>query len=316
MQLKVDKAWRLSKMRAHTVAHLLHQQLDKILWWTKQAWSYVDADYVRFDFTTNRPLSPQEIKEIEFNINDFIYQALDVQTKETTLDDAIKQWAKALFDEKYWNKVRLVCISWEGNAKATSLELCWWTHVQNTADIWAFKIIWQEAVASGIRRIIWITWPKVWNYWVEKDIELENISTKLDTNPKQLWQSIDKIIKEHEELKKEHESIQSQITLAQLTQIRWYMIKTQKHPKYWYYIMNVSSIAGNIAFNKIKDYIKDKFDWYNVLMYNDQWNYIIFKGNEKEKVDDAKTLAKTLWLKWWGSEIVVQWRDEKVKNIK
>jgi alanyl-tRNA synthetase len=90
MKLIVEQCQRYAKMRAHTATHLLHTELAKIFKTTKQAGSLVDEDYLRFDFNADRLLSPQEIHDIEKNINQIIYDAYVVEVKETSYDEAIK----------------------------------------------------------------------------------------------------------------------------------------------------------------------------------------------------------------------------------
>lgn len=90
MQLTVDHAQRFAKMRAHTAAHLLHAELAKIFPATKQAGSFVDVDYLRFDFAADRSLTSEELAKIQSNINAIIYAAMPVTTTETSFDEAVK----------------------------------------------------------------------------------------------------------------------------------------------------------------------------------------------------------------------------------
>jgi alanyl-tRNA synthetase len=130
MQLSVDQAQRFAKMRAHTAAHLLHAELVKIFPATKQAGSFVDEDYLRFDFAADRALTPEEMAKIQSSINTIIYAALPVTTTETSFDEAVKLGAKAFFEDKYGDVVRLVKVDQD-----ISTELCGGTHVTNTKDI-------------------------------------------------------------------------------------------------------------------------------------------------------------------------------------
>ena len=90
MKLLVDQCQRYAKMRAHTATHLLHTQLAKIFKDTKQAGSLVDEDFLRFDFNSDRLLSPEEIHDIEKNINQIIYDSYAVEVNEMSLDEAGK----------------------------------------------------------------------------------------------------------------------------------------------------------------------------------------------------------------------------------
>ena len=110
MKLIVDQAQRNAKMRAHTATHLLHAELEHLFKNTKQAWSFVDEDISRFDFQTERLLTSEEIAQIEKNINLIIYQGLSVSKQEMSYNDAIKLGAKAFFEDKYGDTVRVISI--------------------------------------------------------------------------------------------------------------------------------------------------------------------------------------------------------------
>jgi len=110
MKLQVDKSQRYAKMRAHTATHLLHSEIAKIFPNTKQAGSMVDEDVVRFDFIADRLLTPQELSDIEKKINQIIYSAYEVETKEMNLDEASKLGAKMFFEDKYGDTVRVVIV--------------------------------------------------------------------------------------------------------------------------------------------------------------------------------------------------------------
>jgi len=158
MKLVVDKNQRYAKMRAHTATHLLHAGLADIFPHTKQAGSYVDQDLTRFDFHAKESLNNQQIKKIEEKINEIIRQGYNVSTQEMKYTEAIALGAKAFFDDKYGDIVRVVTIETADKEKNTiSIELCGGTHVSNSSAIGAFKIISQEAVAAGIKRITAIT---------------------------------------------------------------------------------------------------------------------------------------------------------------
>ena len=130
MKLVVDQAQRFAKMRAHTAAHLLHAELAKLFPNTKQAGSYVDENYLRFDFAADRGLTPAELAQVQTSINALIYQAIPVQTIEASYDEAIALGAKAFFEDKYGDVVRVVKVDQD-----LSTELCGGTHVTNTRDI-------------------------------------------------------------------------------------------------------------------------------------------------------------------------------------
>lgn len=119
MKLVVDSKQRYAKMRAHTAAHLLHAELVKIFPATKQAGSFVDEDYLRFDFVADRPLTSEELQQVQVNVNALIYAALPVETTETSFDEAVAHGAKAFFEDKYGDTVRMVKVD-----QGISTELC------------------------------------------------------------------------------------------------------------------------------------------------------------------------------------------------
>ncbi|MGQ9534885.1 MAG: alanine--tRNA ligase [bacterium] len=145
---KVDMKHRKESARAHTTTHLLHAALRNILGeHARQEGSFVAPGRFRFDFLHFKPLSDDEIKAVEDLVNEKILEALKVEKFWTTLDQAKKLGAMALFGEKYGKDVRVVKIS------DFSIELCGGIHLDNTGEIGLFKIISQESAAAGIRRI-------------------------------------------------------------------------------------------------------------------------------------------------------------------
>ena len=208
MKLSVDHDQRFAKMRAHTATHMLHAELAKIFPNTKQAGSLVDDDYLRFDFVADRLLTQEEIDKINKHINQTIYFAFPVKVDETSYKDALKLWAKAFFEEKYGDEVRVVQIvgkitTVDGDEAVKSIELCGGTHVENTKDIWCFIIVSQEAVASGVKRITAFTGPKVYERVQEVQYILDTAIQKLGIKTAtQLEERLDKVMKEYDEMKK------------------------------------------------------------------------------------------------------------------
>ncbi len=148
VHMKIDLEKRKGCMRAHTATHLLHKALQETIGeHAKQAGSLVEKDYLRFDFTHTKKLDEIELKAIEKRVFEKILENLEVEITTTTLDEARKMGAMALFDYKYSDKVRLV------NIGGWSLELCGGTHCKKTGDIGMFLITTEGSVASGVRRI-------------------------------------------------------------------------------------------------------------------------------------------------------------------
>lgn len=148
----VDKKRRSSIMRNHTAAHLLQAALRKVLGdHVHQAGQLVDSERVRFDFSHFEAVTPEELKEIEGIINKNILDAIPVTMTEMPIDEARKLGAMALFGEKYGDIVRVV------NVRDTSIEFCGGTHVDNTSKLGLFKIVSENSVAAGVRRIEAVT---------------------------------------------------------------------------------------------------------------------------------------------------------------
>lgn len=155
--LRVDAQTRFSTMRNHTATHLLHQALIEVLGsHVQQSGSFVCPDYLRFDFPHHESLTLEQLEKIENIVNEKIFQNLPVKVHEDlTLDQAKKMNAKALFTEKYGDKVRVIQIP------GFSVELCGGTHSPYTGFIGSFAIISESSIAAGTRRIEAITGKKV-----------------------------------------------------------------------------------------------------------------------------------------------------------
>jgi alanyl-tRNA synthetase len=155
-----DAARRESTRRNHSATHLLHAALRNVLGThVKQAGSLVDPDHLRFDFSHFAPLDPEERAEIEQQVNEEILKNLELTTDITTLDDALRSGALAFFGEKYPEQnVRVVTIADPAAERGFySKELCGGTHVRRTGDIGTFKILVEQSVAAGVRRVEAIT---------------------------------------------------------------------------------------------------------------------------------------------------------------
>lgn len=149
---QVDEETRYAIMRNHTAAHLLQAALRQVLGnHVEQAGQLVTADKLRFDFTHFSALTPEELKKVENLVNEEIFKGIDVITKEMAIDEAKKLGAMALFGEKYGDVVRVVMVD------EFSKEFCGGTHIENTAKIGLFRILGENSVAAGVRRIEAVT---------------------------------------------------------------------------------------------------------------------------------------------------------------
>ncbi len=300
-------------MRAHTATHLLHYALDKLLWWTKQAWSLVEMDYVRFDFSCKDPLSPQDIQGLEYSVNSWIKSWVAVITQEMSFDEAKNAWAKAFFEDKYWDTVRMVSITWEivDDLDIKSIELCWWTHVINTQDIGSFKIIDHSSVASWVRRLTAVTWTKVAEEAQLYEQRLLDLASRLDCQPKQLETKIEKILKEIKHLESDHEQLQGKLICTHLEELHQHCELPQGWSSRWKWcIINVTWTS--LEHHNFKDIInnaKSKWSDRNWIIYSLEWNFAIYVGTGDFS---AKEFLKEKWLKWGWSDQFVQGKDPAI----
>jgi len=303
MKLSIDMDQRYAKMRAHTATHLLHAELAKIFPDTKQAGSLVDEDLLRFDFYANNLLTVEQIREIENNINQTIFKAFPVDLIETTFEEWVKLWAKAFFEEKYWNEVRVIRVhDWDENI---SVELCWWTHVSNTKDIWAFTIISQEAVASWIKRITAYTWPKVIEKLHNYEEILDGVVSALDVKSyAQIIEKLQKYVKENSDLQQRVESLET-------SSLRWLLQSSKSISNEDF--SKIIELPSDINFKALQWIIKTVFpSERSVLLFSLEWNYLI----STDWSVSAKELVKKYWLRWWWSDSMAQWKDEWVLKFK
>ena len=198
----VDAKQRFRTACNHTATHLLHQALREILGkHVEQKGSAVHSKYLRFDFSHFSKLSVKELREVEDFVNARISNKIPLQeTRTTTMKSAIEEGAMALFGEKYGDLVRTIRFG-------KSIELCGGTHVQNTGDIWHFKIISESAIAAGIRRIEAITSDAVKEFYHENNRAFYEIKDlfKSASNP---VESVKALLEENTLLKKQIERLQ------------------------------------------------------------------------------------------------------------
>ncbi|MBQ3708529.1 MAG: alanine--tRNA ligase [Clostridia bacterium] len=160
----IDEVIRDNTRRNHTAAHLLQAALRKELGThVEQAGQLVNAERMRFDFTHFSALTPEELQNVEFAVNEAIFAALPIETVETDMETAKKAGAMALFGEKYGAVVRMVKMG------DFSTELCGGTHCANTANVGLFKIVSESSVAAGVRRIEAVTGRGVLTLIGERD---------------------------------------------------------------------------------------------------------------------------------------------------
>ncbi len=203
-KLSVDAKLRGKTCKNHSATHLLQKALREVLGThVEQAGSFQDTERTRFDFSHFEAMTADEIKQVEAIVNEKIAEAIDVVTDVMTVDEARKTGAMALFGEKYGEKVRVVSMG------DFSKEFCGGTHVKNTADIAAFKILSESGVAAGVRRIEALTGDNVLKYYENLEAELNAAAKAAKTSPASLSDKIAQMQEEIKALKSENESLKS-----------------------------------------------------------------------------------------------------------
>lgn len=202
--LSVDAALRAKTCKNHSATHLLQKALREVLGThVEQAGSYQDGERTRFDFSHFAAMTPEELEKVEKIVNDKIAEAIPVRTDVMTVDEAKKTGAMALFGEKYGETVRVVSM---GNF---SKEFCGGTHVKNTSEIAAFKIISENGVAAGVRRIEALTGDNVFAYYRNLEKELLEAAKAAKATPATLTEKIEHMQAEIKALTSENESLKS-----------------------------------------------------------------------------------------------------------
>lgn len=197
----VDKKQRDRTAANHTATHLLHQALREVLGThVEQKGSAVHSKYLRFDFSHFSKLTVEELRDVENFVNARIEGKLPLEEKRNRpVAEAMADGAMALFGEKYGDTVRSIRFG-------QSIELCGGTHVQNTADIWHFKIKSEGAVAAGVRRIEAITFDATREFYFENNRAYYEIKDVLN-NPKDAVKAVSDLKDENSKLKKQIENL-------------------------------------------------------------------------------------------------------------
>ena len=177
VHLAIDKVRRHKIARQHSATHLLQQALRDVLGdHVMQAGSYVDENYLRFDFNHFQAVTPEELEKIEDIVNEKVDEYLPIRMEEMPIDEAKKLGAMAIFGEKYGDIVRVVSMG------DYSIEFCGGTHIDNTGKVGGFKIISEGGIASGVRRIEAITGSNVIKYLDSKQNTISSVAAALKSS--------------------------------------------------------------------------------------------------------------------------------------
>ncbi len=206
---QIDLACRRRAQANHTATHLLQAALKKLIDESiSQAGSLVAFDRLRFDFNYAKALTPEQVQQIEEQVNTWIAEAHAAQIAVMSLTDAKAKGAIAMFGEKYADEVRVI------DFPGVSMELCGGTHVTNTAEIGLFKIIAETGVAAGIRRIEAVAGPSVLEYLNVRDQVVRDLGDRFKAKPEEVVARVTHLQDELKATQKQLAAVKSELAIA------------------------------------------------------------------------------------------------------
>ncbi|MCY7196548.1 alanine--tRNA ligase [Streptococcus dysgalactiae subsp. equisimilis] len=255
--LDIDYKRRYAVEKNHTATHLLHAALHNIIGeHATQAGSLNEEEFLRFDFTHFEAVTVDELRRIEEEVNQQIWKALAITTTETDVETAKSMGAMALFGEKYGKTVRVVQIG------DYSVELCGGTHLNNTSEIGLFKILKEEGIGSGTRRILAVTGQQAFESFRKQEDALKEIAHTLKAP--QMDQVPAKVVSLSEQLRdlqKENAELKEKAAAAQAGDV----FKEVKEVNGLRYIASQVSVSDAGALRTFADNWKQK-DYSEVLV--------------------------------------------------
>ena len=255
--LEIDSKRRHRVIKNHTATHLLHAALHNIIGdHATQAGSLNEESFLRFDFTHFEAVTPEELRRIEEEVNQQIWNAIPVKTIETDIDTAKSMGAMALFGEKYGKNVRVVTIG------DYSIELCGGTHVSNTSEIGIFKIVKEEGIGSGTRRIIAVTSQEAFEAYRQEEEDLKAIAATLKVPQlKEVTNKVASLQEQLHQLQKENAELKEKAAAAQAGDV----FKDVKEANGVRYIASQVTVSDAGALRTFADNWKQK-DYSDVLV--------------------------------------------------
>ena len=210
---KINRACRRRAQANHTATHLLQAALKALVDDSiSQAGSLVDFDRLRFDFHAPKALTPEQLQQVEKQVNTWIAEAHSADVQTMPITEAKAKGAVAMFGEKYGDDVRVI------DYPGISMELCGGTHVGNTAEIGVFKIISETGVAAGIRRIEAVAGPAVLDYLEVRDRIVRDLSDRFKTKPEDITERVISLQTELKTTQKELSALKSELALSKSDQ--------------------------------------------------------------------------------------------------
>lgn len=255
--LEIDHKRRFAVEKNHTATHLLHAALHNIIGdHATQAGSLNEEEFLRFDFTHFEAVTAEELRRIEEEVNQQIWNAITVNTIETDVDTAKSMGAMALFGEKYGKVVRVVTIG------DYSVELCGGTHLSNTSEIGLFKIVKEEGIGSGTRRILAVTGQQAFEAFRQREDALKEIAANLKAPQlKEVPAKVASISEQVRDLQKENAELKEKAAAAQAGDL----FKDVKEANGHTYIATEVAVSDAGALRTFADNWKQK-DYSDVLV--------------------------------------------------
>lgn len=287
--LKIDNLHRKLVARNHSATHLLHKALKEVVGsHLNQAGSYVNSEYLRFDFNHYEKINDEQLCEVERIVNEQIFLGLSVCAVEMDLKQAKETGAMALFDQKYDNKVRVVSMD------EFSKELCGGTHISNTAEIGLLKIQKEESVGSGIRRITALTSQGAYDYLNSYETKIKKIAHSLqEKNVSKVVQKLGETLKNYDEVKNNYLTLKKALNDQRSSELmkEYTEVNNKK-----VFVLDLSG-SDIKEMKEVIDRIKNENEQAIGLVYNNQDKHSYVVGVSKDLITQgvtAKDIAKLI----------------------
>ncbi len=215
VKTNVSSSNRAKAAANHTATHLLHSALKSVINESVgQKGSLVAFNKLRFDFNSSNPISKDQISKIETLVNSWIMENHALEIKNMSKSEALEKGAVAMFGEKYDDEVRVV------NVPGVSMELCGGTHVKTTSELGSFKIISEEGISAGVRRIEALSGQSALDYFSDRNALVNQLSDLLKANPNQLFERVNNLQAELINKNKEIQKMKDEIAYFKYSSIK------------------------------------------------------------------------------------------------
>ncbi len=215
VKTNVSSSNRAKAAANHTATHLLQSALKSVVNESVgQKGSLVAFNKLRFDFNSSNPISKDQISKIETLVNSWIIENHALEIKNMSKSEALEKGAVAMFGEKYDDEVRVV------NVPGVSMELCGGTHVKTTSELGSFKIISEEGISAGVRRIEALSGQSALDYFSERNALVNQLSDLLKANPNQLFERVNNLQAELINKNKEIQKMKDEIAYFKYSSIK------------------------------------------------------------------------------------------------